>query len=47
MNMATANTFGIFFYLRRYKENNGTAPIYVRITVDSKRSDIAWKKRPN
>lgn len=41
--MKTTNTFGIVFYLRRYKIKDGKAPIYVRITVDGKRTDIALK----
>jgi integrase len=38
------NTFGIVFYLRRQKGKNGRAPVYVRITVDGKRTDISLKK---
>jgi hypothetical protein len=41
--MKTTNTFGISFYLRRYKSKDGKAPIYVRITVDGKRTDLALK----
>ena len=41
--MKTVNTFGISFYLRRYKSKEGKAPIYVRITVDGKRTDLALK----
>jgi site-specific recombinase XerD len=41
--MNTTNTFGIVFYLRRYKIKDVKAPIYVRITVDGKRTDIALK----
>jgi hypothetical protein len=41
--MKTTNTFGILFYLRRYKSKDGKAPIYVRITVDGKRTDVAIK----
>ncbi len=41
--MKTLNTFGIAFYLRRYKSKDGKAPIYVRITVDGKRTDIYLK----
>jgi len=43
IDMKTANTFGITFYLRRYKIKEGKAPIYVRITVDGKRTDLALK----
>ncbi len=42
--MTTTNTFGIVFYLRRYKANDGKAPIYARITVDARRVDIAIKR---
>jgi len=39
------NTFGVIFYLRKYKTtSNGKTPIYVRITVNGKRSDIAIKR---
>jgi len=43
IDMKTTNTFGISFYLRRYKSKEGKAPIYVRITVDAKRTDLALK----
>ena len=43
MNMQ--NTFGVIFYLRKYKTtSNGKTPIYARITVNGKRSDIATKR---
>ncbi len=39
------NTFGIIFYLRKYKTTSeGKTPIYARITVNGKRSDIAMKR---
>ncbi len=38
------NTFGIVFYLRRQKEKNGRAPVYARITVDGKRTNVSLKK---
>ncbi|WP_354335631.1 site-specific integrase [Pedobacter sp. CG_S7] len=42
---ALNNTFGVTFYLRRYKINNdGTIPIYMRITVNGKRLDISVKR---
>ncbi len=46
MDMKTSNsTFGVTFYLRRYKVNqNGTMPIYMRITVNGKRLDISVKR---
>jgi integrase/recombinase XerD len=43
IDMKTANTFGISFYLRRYKSKEGKAPIYARITVDGIRTDLALK----
>lgn len=43
--MKKQNTFGIVFYLRKYKEKDGKAPLYVRITVDKRRSDIALKRK--
>lgn len=39
-----SNTFGVVFYLRKYKANRGKSPIYARITVDGKRVDISVKK---
>lgn len=42
--MKTTNTLGIAFYLKKCKTKNGKAPIYVRITVNGKRSDIATKQ---
>ncbi|WP_236581834.1 Arm DNA-binding domain-containing protein [Sphingobacterium spiritivorum] len=39
------DTFGITFYLRRYKANqDGAVPIYLRITVNGKRVDISVKR---
>ena len=39
------NTFGVIFYLRKYKTtSNGKTPIYARITVNGKRSDITTKR---
>ena len=42
--MRTTNTFGIIFCLRKNRIKNGKVPIYIRITVDSKRSEIALKR---
>ena len=42
--MKTTNTFGVVFYLRKYKARDGKAPIYARITVDGQRTDIAIKR---
>ena len=42
---ALNNTFGVIFYLRRYRINqDGTTPIYMRITVNGKRLDISVKR---
>lgn len=38
-------TFGVHFVLRKNKINNNLAPIYVRITVDSIRSELSIKRR--
>ena len=41
----SSNTFGIIFYLRKYKAtNNGKAPIYARITVNGSRIDLSVKR---
>jgi len=44
--MKTANnTFGVIFYLRKYKaSSNGKTPIYARITVNGSRVDISVKR---
>ena len=39
-----SNTFGVVFYLRKYKANRGKSPIYARITVDGNRVDISIKR---
>lgn len=46
MDMKTMkNTFGVTFYLRRYKVYlDGTMPVYARITVNGKRLDISLKR---
>lgn len=39
------NTFGIIFFIKKDKINKeGKAPIYLRITVNGKRSDMALKQ---
>jgi site-specific recombinase XerD len=45
-NMKAANnTFGIIFYLRKYKATtDGKTPIYARITVNGSRIDISVKR---
>jgi hypothetical protein len=38
------NTFGMFFFIKKNrKDKEGKAPIYVRITLNGKRSDMALK----
>jgi integrase len=45
-NMKTVNnTFGVIFYLRKYKAtNDGNTPIYARITVNGSRIDLSVKR---
>ena len=43
--MKTQNTLGIVFYLKKYKAKDGKAPLYVRVTVDGQRTDIALKRK--
>lgn len=39
------NTFGVIFYLRKYKAtNDGKVPIYARITVNGSRIDLSVKR---
>ena len=39
------NTFGVIFYLRKYKAtNDGKALIYARITVNRSRIDLSVKR---
>lgn len=45
--MRTANTFGVHFILRMNKEKNGSAPVYVRITVNGARVEMSLKKKVN
>jgi site-specific recombinase XerD len=42
--MSNSNTFGVLFLVRSQKEKDGIMPIYVRITVDSRRTIISVKK---
>jgi site-specific recombinase XerD len=42
--MRSTNTFGITFYIKKYKAKNDKAPVYARITVDGKRLDISTKQ---
>ena len=43
--MKNVKTFGIQFIIRKNKEVDGLAPIYVRITVDNVRSEISIKQK--
>ena len=40
----TVNSFGIYFYVKKYKETNGKLPIYVRITVNKQRAEFSIKR---
>lgn len=44
--MKTQNcTFGVIFYLKKQKTTaQGTAPIYTRVTVNGKRTEISVKR---
>jgi hypothetical protein len=40
-----SNTFGVIFYLRKYKTStDGKVPIYARITVNGRRTDLSVKR---
>ena len=43
--MRSSNTFSITFFVKKYRASDGKAPIYVRITVDSKRIDLSIKRK--
>ena len=43
--MRSSNTFSITFFVKKYRTSDGKAPIYVRITVDSKRIDLSIKRK--
>jgi hypothetical protein len=41
-------TFGLLFYVKRSKKiGNGTAPVYLRVTVDGERIEISSKRYVN
>lgn len=42
--LMNSNTFGIIFYLRKYKAKDNKAPIYARITVDGLRAEFSMKR---
>ena len=39
------NTFGISFFVKKYKAKSGLAPIYARITVKGKYLDVSLKRK--
>ncbi|PIB29665.1 hypothetical protein BFP77_05850 [Maribacter sp. 4U21] len=43
--MRTQNTFSILFLVKKSKAISDEAPLYARITVNSKRVDISLKRR--
>jgi len=43
--MRTRTTFGISFFIKKYKASKGQAPIYVRITVNGKSIDLSVKRK--
>ena len=42
--MKTVHTFSILFWIRRKKLQDGKAPVYARVTIDGKRSEISVKR---
>ncbi len=42
--METKITFSILFWLNVTKSKNGVAPIYARVTVNSRRAEISLKR---
>src|ERR1035437_7405853 len=42
--MKTVHTFSILFWIRREKIQDGRAPVYARVTIDGKRSEISIKR---
>ena len=43
--MKTKNTFGISFFIKKYKLTGEQVPVYVRITVDRKSLDMSVKRK--
>ncbi|WP_255651004.1 hypothetical protein [Cesiribacter sp. SM1] len=41
--MKAKNTFGISFFIKKYKLKGDLAPVYARITVDGKSLDLSLK----
>lgn len=42
--MHVSNTFSILFWLHTAKQKDNLAPIYARITVNGKRTEISLKR---
>ena len=42
--MNTTNILSVRFFIKQYKVKNGRAPIYVRITVEGRSSDVSLKR---
>lgn len=38
-------TLGVSFYVKKYKAKEGTAPFYLRISVNGKNADTSLKRR--
>ncbi len=43
--MQSRNTFGISFFVKKYKAKNNLAPVYARITVKGKYLDVSLKRK--
>ncbi|EMR00622.1 site-specific integrase [Cesiribacter andamanensis] len=43
--MKAKNTFGISFFIKKYKRKGEQAPLYARITVDGKSLDLSLKRK--
>ncbi|AHM60719.1 integrase family protein [Flammeovirgaceae bacterium 311] len=43
--MKAKNTFGISFFIKKYKLKAALAPVYARITVDGKSLDLSLKRK--
>ncbi len=43
--MKTPNTFSVLFWLKLASTKNGKAPLYARITVNGKRSELSLKRK--
>jgi integrase/recombinase XerD len=43
--MKAKNTFGISFFIKKYKLKGALAPVYARITVDGKSLDLSLKRK--